>query len=110
MPNFERNLHQKATYWAPNGRDLFNNMTFLSPVTIDVRWEDVSEVYISRLGKEEVSRSRVFSAENVELEGYYYLGISSAADPTLVDNAFEIKAVKRTPDLRNLKTLILAYV
>lgn len=110
MPNFERNLRQTATYWAPQSQDLFGKTTYDAPVQIPVRWEDKVELFRDKTGQEVASKSKVFLAQDIDLDGYLMLGTSFAADPLSEENAYEIRQVMRTPDLRNLKTLYVAML
>lgn len=110
MPNFERNLRQTATYWAPLGTDMFGKVTYAKPITLPVRWEDKAELFRDKLGQEVTSKARVFLASDIDLDGYLFLGISAVTDPLSLDKAFEIRQVNRTPDLRNLKTLYVAFL
>lgn len=110
MPNFARNLNQVCTYWAQTGTDMFNKPVFAAPQALACRWEEVSEKFINKNGEESVSKSRIFFAQNVDLEGYLFLGVNASADATEVDGAYEVQQVKKTPDLRGLKTLYVVYL
>lgn len=110
MSNFERNLLQVATYWAPDSEDLFGHKTYVAPIQLACRWEDVANTIRSKLGTELVSKSRVFLAQDISIDGYLFLGTSAALDPTVVAGAYEVQQIMRTPDLRNLKTLFVAML
>lgn len=110
MPNFERNLRQTATYWAPLGLDAYGKRTFAAPVQRPCRWEDKAETFIDKHGKQETSRSKVFFSLDLELNGHIFLGTSAVVDPTTLSDAWEIRNVFRTPDLRNNKQLFVAVV
>lgn len=110
MPNFERNLKQTVTYWEPTGSDLFGKATFSSPVTLSCRWEDIQEQFTDKLGQVTISRSKVYLASDINIDGYLFLGTSVASDPTEVAEAEEIRNIKRIPDLYNLKTMYVAIV
>lgn len=110
MPNFERNLNQTVTYWAPTGSDLFGKATFATPVTLSARWEDIQEMFRDKLGNETVSRSKVFLASDIHIDGYLFLGTSVITDPTDVTGAEQVRQMKRLPDLRSLKILYVALL
>lgn len=110
MANFERNLRQTCTYWEQTGTDIQGAPTFKPPSVLSCRWEDVTELFLNKRGQEVTSKSRVFLATDVSLEGYLYLGSSNAADPRSLSGASEIQMVKRTPDLRAIKTLYVAML
>lgn len=110
MPNFERNLRQTATYWAPNGTDAFGKPLFTAPQVMACRWEDRAELFRDKTGEERTSRSRVFFKDVIDLNGYLLLGESTEEDPTTLQGAWEIRQVVTLPDLRNLKTLYVAIL
>lgn len=110
MTNLARNLRQLATYWVQTGTDLYGKGIFSSPVQRVCRWEDMNELFIDKMGQEVTCKSRVFFVEDLSVEGYLFNGNSSAADPTALAGTWEIRQVKRTPDLRAIRTLYVAYL
>lgn len=54
-------------------------------------------MFISLAGVEERSQAVVFVTSDVAVQGYLYRGSSTAADPTGVTGAFEIRNFKKTP-------------
>lgn len=110
MPNFERNLKQTATFWVPNGHDMFGKHTFSAPVQLPCRWENKSELFLDKKGQDRHSRAKVFLSSPVDLSGYLYLGTSAALDPLVVSGAYEIMMIIELPDLKNLKTLYVAML
>lgn len=110
MIDFASKMNQAVTYWAQTGYDLFGKGTFSSPVALDARWEDSAELFIDKHAQETVSKSKVFLAQDISLEGYLLLGTSVAADPTVVPLAYEVRQIKRIPDLRNLQQLYVAIL
>ena len=111
MPNFERNLRQICTYWDVTGeKDMFGKSVFTAPVELPCRWEDINELFIAKNGQEVTSRSRVFLAQDISLEGYLMLGISVDPNPLNLSTAFEVRQVKAIPDLRSLKKLFTVYL
>ncbi len=112
MPNFERNLRQTCTYWGPQSQDQYGKTTFSAPVTKACRWEEKAELFIDKKMQEVTSKAKVFLVDDaaVDQEGYLYLGTSAAASPLGLADAFEIRALKRTPDLRNLKQMLVVML
>ncbi len=111
--NLARKLNQQATYWAQTGTDMFGAPTFSAPATLICRWEDSSELFINKKGQEIASRSKVFLAQDIGLEGYLYLGVSAETNPRTLtgeSRAHEIMMVKRIPDLRSITTLYVAFL
>jgi len=101
MINFARNLLQDITYWAPAaGPDEFGLETFGAPKVIKGRWEDRQVAFVDNQGVEQVSEAVVFLDQDVEPEGYLYLGVSTAPSPLSVDKARKISVFTKTPDIR----------
>lgn len=104
-------MKQQVTYWEPTGtKDVFGKMEFKQPRELKGRWEDKVELIRDKHGEEVTSMSRVFVVERLNVDGYVYLGLINLADPLAVEGAYEIRAVKFTPDLRNIKTLTVAFL
>ncbi len=100
MPNFLTAFHrQKATYWATGTSDGFGGHTFTAPISLDVRWEEKNELVINDKGETVVSRARVFVDRDLDLEGYLFLGVSTGADPRVVDDTYRILEIRKTPSL-----------
>ncbi len=92
-------LRQKITYWRKTGVDGFNEESYAAPVTLDARWEDKSSVVLNTDGQEVISNSRVFLAQDIIVDDYLMLGISTATDPRAVNEAFRVINYRKTPDL-----------
>lgn len=90
-------LTEQATYWEPTGEDEFGNTTFSEPQTIDVRWEDKSELFKDEQGNEVVSNAVIYTLEDLQLEGYLYKGVTSESSTNV--NAREIRQLKETPNV-----------
>lgn len=109
----QRNLKQVLTYWAPSAKDstnLYGKPTSSAPVQLQCRWEDRTEELASKNGVQFISRSRVFVNEQVDIDGYIFLGVSAQADPVNEKEAKEIQQVARQPDLRGLRNLTVMYL
>jgi hypothetical protein len=112
MPNFERNLLQTCTYWKPQSTDQYGKTTFATPVALNCRWEEKSELFIDKKMQEVTSKAKVFLVDtpDVDEEGYILLGTSVEASPLGLAGAFEVRALKRTPDLRVLKQMLVVML
>lgn len=109
----QRNMRQVLTYWAPpedNSTDLYGKSTFTAPIQLECRWEDRTEELRSKKGEEFVSKSRVFVVEQLHIDGYVFLGVSTQANPVDEPDAKEIQALARQPDLRNIRQLTVLYL
>lgn len=99
MGFFDSLLNQSITYWPPGTTDVYGKTTFSSPISIKGRWEDKSELFIDFSGQEIRSRSVVHVDRDLQLGGYLFLGDSQAADPTTLQNAYEIRAINKIPSV-----------
>lgn len=99
------NMNESATYWRPPIRDAFDVQTFSAPVEVAVRWEYKAVMFRDPNGQEAVSNAVVYTAQQVEIGGYLFLGVSAAADPRSVVGAAEIRQIGRTMSLRATKRL-----
>ena len=95
-----RNLRQKITYWSPGIPDGFGGIAYGLPLARLGRWEDKSVLFIDSDGQEVRSVAVVYLKEDVELEGYLFLGTSISSNPTLINRAFEIRAFSKIPNLQ----------
>ena len=121
-----RTCRQKAVYWgSPRTNGLGRGMTFADPVEVNCRWEEMEQVVTDARGVEVTSRAQVFLLQDVDEEGYLFLGTladlgspsgvsltcdmttitcdasltSSSTDPTVITGAYIIKRVQKTPAL-----------
>jgi len=99
-----------ATYWGPGVPDGFGGTDWPDPVLINVRWEGRNELFVDADGVEVRSQSVVYPDQDVELGGYLCHGESSASDPTTVDGALEIRAVRKIPNLRATQSLTKVWL
>ena len=101
---------QTITYWEPGTPDGYGGTTYPEPVTIKGRWEGRKELFIDAEGNEVRSQSVVYPDQLVELGGYLYEGESTASDPTTVDGALEIRAVRRVPSVKGTQEVIKVWL
>lgn len=98
-------LKQRAVYWSSPVPDGVGGHTFDAPVVIKVRWEEKNEVFKNPSGKEEMSSGIVFSAIDLDLGGYLFLGLlgdldSNPVDPEKINDTAEIRRFDKLPALR----------
>lgn len=105
VSEYTRYMGQDATYWGPPTRDAFDVLTFPAPTPISVRWEDKAVLFRDAEGQQVMSEAVVYTAQQVETDGFLYLGTSAAVDPQQVDGAAEIRQTGRTLNLRATKRL-----
>ncbi len=102
MPNryLTKNLKQTATYWASPVADGYGGYTFTSPITIDCRWILKQELFIDAKGKEKVSNAVVLLAQDVDLDGYLYLGTTTELNPKNINGSYSIKSFAKIPSMK----------
>jgi len=94
---------QTAVYWGIPTDDGYGGYTYSTPVEIAVRWEDSTKVITTSKGVEYTSRAEVIVNQDVDEEGYLYLGTLSdltekqKEDPKLVDGAQKIMRFDKIP-------------
>ena len=123
-----RNCKQTAVYWGAPVNDGYGGFTFATPVeltppTNGVRWEEMHQVVTDAKGVELTSRALVFLLQDVDEEGYLYLGTlddlydlagessgSAINDPTAIVGTYIIKRFQKTPNMKGDGYLRKAYL
>lgn len=103
-----RFMNQTITYWAPpadGNPDEFGDYTYQSAASISGRWEIRDLLFINRVGTEEHSHAIVYTATAVDVDGFLYLGTSTASDPTSVDGADRIRQVERIWGVKGIDSM-----
>ena len=109
-------LRQTAVYWGNPQSDGTGGRTFDDPVELSVRWEQRQELFIDVGGQEVTSQAVVYVDQDVDIGGYLYLGdlddLSSAeeASPLTVDGAYEIRGLKKLPDIKASRFMRKAWL
>jgi hypothetical protein len=110
MDIIENTYAQTAVYWGAPTPDGYGGNTFAAPIEVVCRWEDKEQFLGSQVGGEVtgglmLSRSIVFVKQDVDEEGYLYLGTlddlvldsNDYIDPKEVDKAYIIKRFEKSP-------------
>jgi hypothetical protein len=103
---------QTAVYWAPGTRDGFGQPARTTGVEIACRWDDTTELIINRQGKEVASRAKVLITQDLNVEGYLYLGILSSlsteqkTNPKLVSTAYPIQKIDKNPEFKSTSKFV----
>lgn len=98
---------QTAVYWAPGTRDGFGQPTWSIGTDISCRWDDTTELIINKYGKEIASQARLLVTQDINPEGYLYLGnlagLSSAqkSNPKLVPTAYPVQRIEKNPEFKS---------
>lgn len=101
---------QIAVYWGTPVNDGYGGYTYATPIEIACRWEDKTQILGTQVGGEvtggiELSRAIVWVTQDVEEEGYLYLGNlddlspEELSNPKLIETAYIIKRFEKTPAL-----------
>jgi hypothetical protein len=69
-----RQCKQVAVYWGNPVKDGQGGFTFAEPVEIYCRWEEMNQIVTDAKGNELTSRALVYTLQDVDEEGYLYLG------------------------------------
>ncbi len=112
----ERSCVQDAVYWGNPVANGYGGYTFNAPVEIKCRWEDKKQVVADNDGKELVIRSQVYVLQDLNEEGYLFLGelndlSSDPSNPRTEDSTYQIKRFHKVPALgRTDEFLRIAYL
>jgi hypothetical protein len=109
---------QTAVYWGNPVNDGYGGFTFDDPVEIDCRWENINEVNLGWFstgfpGNILLSKSSVMVTQDLDLQGYLYLGslsdFDSAEDisnPIDVTGAYQIHRFDKIPMVRKTNEFV----
>ena len=103
---------EDAVYWGAPQPDGYGGYEFDPPVEIKCRWDGKREVFIDAQGRETVSKAKILVTQDLQEEGYLYLGklsdLSTAqkADPKLVGNACLIRGFEKTPMIKSTTVFV----
>ena len=108
-------LKQTAVYWPSPVPDGYGQYAFGIPSEIRVRWENKQELFIDPQGDELLSKAVVYTASDVVVGGYLYLGLeaelsSDHSDPQTITQAFKIKQFGKLPTLSATQYLRTAWL
>lgn len=94
---------QTAVYWKKGNPDGYGGFTYDTPREIPVRWSDTTKVVSTDKDTQYVCKAEVIVNEDVDKEGYLYLGKLSdltaeqQSDPRKVDGAHKIIRFDKVP-------------
>lgn len=114
--NLKKLLKDKIVYWEKTGTDGYNQPTFSEAVEIIGRWEDRTEVFLSREGTELTSIAIIHVNQDLVTDSFLYLGeltdltTAQKANPALVETSYPIKAFRKKGSLTNKWFLRKAYL
>ena len=109
---------QTAVYWGTPVQGGYGAKTFADPVDISVRWDGITQVITDARtgagkGKEITSTVQVLLYQNMDVEGYLYLGSVDdfdsdvdTANPKTIDGAYEIKKFEKRPFVKSTSDFV----
>lgn len=101
---------QIATYFQKDSVNEYGEQTFLTPTTINVRWESKTVNYIDqKTGKEAISNSIIFCKTELKIDSYIFLGTTAETNPKNI-NAYVIRRVDNLLGLKNGRTIYKIYL
>ncbi|MFA5935008.1 MAG: hypothetical protein WC827_03935 [Candidatus Paceibacterota bacterium] len=118
ITNFIRRVAvQTAVYWGSPVEDGYGGKTYADPVEIPCRWEEKVRLMTAADGSETKSKATVLVTQELDEEGYLYLGTLDSLDesgqdsdfilnPKNIEAAFEIIAKDRIPMIRSTTVFI----
>lgn len=105
-----RSYKQPVTYWGaplPNG---LGGFSFDAPIILQTRWEESQQEFTLQNGDLTVSKAVVYVKQDVDLQGYLYLGETLELDPMIVSNAFKIMQFTKILSIDGLRTERRAFL
>lgn len=103
---------QVAVYWSAPVADGYGGFTFATPTEIYCRWDGKKEVFIDTQGRETVSKAKILVTQDLDEEGYLYLGELSdlttamKANPKLVEGACLIRGFEKIPMIKSTSVFV----
>lgn len=95
----------ELTWWPRTSDDGYGGFIFGTPVLVPCRWEDKQMLFRSRTGEEEMSQAVAYVDRSLEIGDYLMKGDQRhLSNPTLLEEAYEIKQFSEIPDIRYIKT------
>jgi len=110
---YSRALKQTATYWAPPIKDAWGAQTYPSPATMRAYWKEAKESATPLEGVERISKAIVLLENDVDADGFLYLGTLSAGStqsPRNVPGASRIQQVEKRPTMRQDIVVYIAFL
>ena len=96
---------QDAVYWGNPQNDGYSNFTYDAAVEIKCRWQDKVQFFYDNEGNTQSSRAIVYPLQELDEEGWLYLGLltdltaAEIANPKIIPSASTIKKFEKSPVL-----------
>lgn len=98
---------QTAVYWGYSSNDGFGQKVLKEPIEIKVRWTDKAQIVRTGDGKEIACLAEVLVQQDLDMEGFLYLGSLSdfspldLSTPQNLTGVLEIKGFDKIPLLKS---------
>jgi hypothetical protein len=105
---------QTAVYWGSPVNNGYGGKTFAEGVEIQCRWQETGkETIITNNGKEYVSNTQVLVTQDLDVEGWLYLGTIAELNtlgfnslikdfkPNQIDGAYQIRRFSKIPMIKS---------
>jgi hypothetical protein len=100
----QRTCTQTAVYWASPVEDGYGGKTFDDPEEIKCRWESSTNLIQKGNGEEIVCNAEVYVLEDLDEQGWLYLGELDDLDSN-PDNPMEVSGAREIQKFEKLPTL-----
>jgi len=103
---------QTAVYWLPGANDGYGARTWSTGVEIACRWDDEQELIMNKYGKEIMSQAKLLVTQDLDIEGYLYLGTLTSLEtaqktnPKLVPTAYPIQKYSKSPEFKSTSKFV----
>lgn len=103
---------QTAVYWDASEINSFGESEFSTGVEIKVRWDGITELIRNKQGKEIMSNAKILTNEDLNMEGWLYLGTlaglssSEKINPIIVSGAYEIQKIEKIPFVKSTDSFV----
>ena len=110
---YKQKLIHQATVWKNPVSDSYGGFTFDTPILINCRWQDKNQLYIDSNGREAVSKSIIWlnPDDNIGIGDMIASGVyTSTVVPYDCSDAWSIKSIDRTSNIKGTQTVVTAYI
>lgn len=110
---------QTAVYWGSPVKDGYGGATFNTPVEILCRWEWKEKIQELQNGKLQHQKGQVLVTEDLDLEGYLYLGSltgisGDVTNPLEIEGTYQIIEINKIPMIKSstefVRTIIFGNI
>ena len=108
---------QTAVYWGNPVEDGYGKLTFDGPVEIPVRWENTATLITASDGEQYVTQAEILVNQDVDVNGYLYLGTLDDFDsaegesPKEITGAHRIRRFDKVPMIKSTTIFVRkAYI